>query len=77
VRCSERRIHADERPQAEIEKQIPRIVSLLGTADARDVVRTAFASVLQKMTPADLLVALHSEDTVLIARIEGKFMHVE
>jgi hypothetical protein len=29
------------------------------------------------MTPADLLVALHSEDTVLIARIEGKFMHVE
>ena len=58
--------------QAEIEKQIPRIVSLLGSADSRDVVRTAFASALQKMTPADLLVALHTEESARKATIEGE-----
>jgi len=58
--------------QAEIERQIPRIVSLLGGSDSRDLVRTAFASVLQKMTPADLLVSLHVEETGLKATIEGE-----
>ncbi|WWD21274.1 hypothetical protein CI109_105758 [Kwoniella shandongensis] len=48
--------------KAEIEKQLPRIVSLLGDPDSKDMVRTAFASMLQKMTPADLLVALHQEE---------------
>ncbi|BEI87101.1 hypothetical protein CcaverHIS002_0704470 [Cutaneotrichosporon cavernicola] len=50
-----------ELDKAEIDAQIPRIVSLLSQPDSRDVVRTAFASALQKMTPADLLVTLHSE----------------
>ncbi|CAD6567154.1 MAG: hypothetical protein TREMPRED_003351 [Tremellales sp. Tagirdzhanova-0007] len=57
--------------KAEIERQIPRIVSLLGTSDSRDLVRTAFASILQKMTPADLLVSLHDEDSGLKATIEA------
>ena len=57
--------------QAEIEKQIPRIVNLLAEPDSRDLVRSAFASVLQKMTPADLLVALHNEETGLKQTIEG------
>lgn len=49
------------------------MVSLLGTSDtARDMVRTAFASVLQKITPADLLVALHTEETGLKPTIEGE-----
>ncbi|GFZ47057.1 hypothetical protein JCM24511_04798 [Saitozyma sp. JCM 24511] len=60
-----------ELDKGEIEKQIPRIVSLLGTGEGRDVVRTAFASVLQKMTPADLLVALHAEETGRKATIEA------
>ncbi|KAL7425087.1 hypothetical protein Q5752_000775 [Cryptotrichosporon argae] len=50
-----------ELDKAEIETQIPNLVKLLGTPDGRDVVRTAFASALQKMTPADLLVCLHRE----------------
>lgn len=50
-----------ELDKAEIDEQIPGIVSLLTQPDSRDVVRTAFASALQKMTPADLLVTLHSE----------------
>lgn len=50
-----------ELDKTEIDAQIPRIVSLLSQPDSRDVVRTAFASALQKMTPADLLVTLHSE----------------
>ncbi|ORY28819.1 Symplekin tight junction protein C terminal-domain-containing protein [Naematelia encephala] len=58
--------------KAEIEKQIPRIVGLLGTSDdSRDLVRNAFASVLQKITPADLLVALHTEEGGLKATIEA------
>jgi symplekin len=63
-------MYADE--QAEIEKQIPKIVSLLGEGDSRELVRTAFASVLQKMTPAELMVALHTEETSLKPTIEGK-----
>jgi symplekin len=35
-------------------------------------VRTAFASALQKMTPADLLVALHTEESARKATIEGE-----
>lgn len=50
-----------ELDKSDIEAQIPHIVSLLTQPDSRDVVRTAFASALQKMTPADLLVTLHSE----------------
>lgn len=50
-----------ELDKGEIEAQIPRIVSLLSAPESRDVVRTAFASALQKMTPADLLVTLHTE----------------
>ena len=58
--------------QAEIERQIPRIVSLLGTSDSsRDLVRTAFAAALQKLTPADLLVSLHDEESGRKATIEG------
>ncbi|KAK8844072.1 hypothetical protein IAR55_006866 [Kwoniella newhampshirensis] len=57
--------------KAEIEKQLPRIVSLLGDADSKDMVRTAFASMLQKMTPADLLVALHQEGAALKLTIEA------
>ncbi|WVR08835.1 hypothetical protein IAU60_005893 [Kwoniella sp. DSM 27419] len=45
--------------KAEIEKQLPHIVSLLANPEDKDLVRTAFASMLQKVTPADLLVALH------------------
>ncbi|ORX39335.1 Symplekin tight junction protein C terminal-domain-containing protein [Kockovaella imperatae] len=51
-----------ELDKAEIEKQLPRIVSLLSKPDSRDTVRTAFASILQKLTPADLLVSLHGEE---------------
>lgn len=58
--------------QAEIEKQIPRIVSLLGTSESRDLVRTAFAAALQKLTPADLLVSLHDEESGRKATIEGE-----
>ncbi|KAL1405143.1 hypothetical protein Q8F55_008768 [Vanrija albida] len=54
-----------ELDKGEIESQIPRIVSLLEQPDTRDVVRTAFASALQKMTPADLLVCLHQEEAAL------------
>ncbi|EIW67114.1 hypothetical protein TREMEDRAFT_74647 [Tremella mesenterica DSM 1558] len=57
--------------KAEIEKQIPRIVTLLEEPDTRELVKTAFVSVLQKMTPADLLVALHSEETGLKVTIEA------
>jgi hypothetical protein len=35
-------------------------------------VRTAFASALQKLTPADLLVCLHSEKAGVAATIEGE-----
>ena len=61
--------------QAEIEKQIPRIVSLLGTSESsRDLVRTAFAAALQKLTPADLLVSLHDEaESGRKATIEGEW----
>lgn len=61
-----------DKEQAEIEKQIPRIVALLGSADARDLVRSAFASILQKMTPADLFLTLHKEDGGLKPTIEGQ-----
>ena len=47
------------------------MTSLLGTSESRDLVRTAFASILQKMTPADLLFALHVEETGIKATIEG------
>lgn len=58
--------------QGEIVGQVPRIVSLLADNDNRDLVRTAFASALQKMTPADLLVSLHNEETALKQTIEGE-----
>jgi symplekin len=58
--------------KADIEKQIPKIVSMLGEGDSRDLVRNAFASVLQKMTPAELMVTLHAEETSLKPTIEGK-----
>nr|XP_019049865.1 symplekin [Kwoniella bestiolae CBS 10118]OCF28795.1 symplekin [Kwoniella bestiolae CBS 10118] len=48
--------------KAEIEKQLPRIVSLLANPDDKDLVRTAFASMLGKMTPADLMVAIHRDE---------------
>jgi len=35
-------------------------------------VRTAFASALQKLTPADLLVCLHSEKAGLKPTIDGE-----
>ena len=61
-----------ELDKAEIEKQVPRIVSLLGTSDsARDTVRTAFAAALQKLTPADLLVSLHNETSGRKATIDA------
>ncbi|OCF78893.1 symplekin [Kwoniella mangroviensis CBS 8886] len=49
--------------RAEIEKQLPRIVSLLANPDDKDLVRTAFASMLGKMTPADLMVAIHQDES--------------
>ena len=58
--------------KAEIERQVPRITALLAENDTRDLVRTAFASVLQKMTPAELLVALHQEEGGLKVTIEGE-----
>jgi symplekin len=58
--------------QTEIEKQIPKIVALLGEGDSRELVRTTFASILQKMTPAELMVALHTEETSLKPTIEGE-----
>jgi symplekin len=57
--------------KAEIEVQIPRIVMLLNTPDSRDTVRTAFATLIQKLTPADLLVALHNEATPIKPTIEA------
>lgn len=57
--------------KAEIESQVPSIVSLLGQPENRDVVRTAFASALQKMTPADLLVSLHSEKAGLKPTVDA------
>jgi symplekin len=60
--------------KGEIERQIPKIVALLGTSeDSRDLVKTAFASVLQKMTPADLMVLLHGEGAGRKAAIEGEW----
>ncbi|WVQ74393.1 hypothetical protein IAR50_003994 [Cryptococcus sp. DSM 104548] len=50
-----------ELDKAEIEKQLPRIVSMLADPETKDMVKTAFASMLQKMTPSDLMVALHQE----------------
>lgn len=61
-----------ELDKGEIESQIPRIVSLLEQPDTRDVVRTAFASALQKMTPADLLVCLHQEEAGLKPTMDGE-----
>ncbi|TXT04952.1 hypothetical protein VHUM_04035 [Vanrija humicola] len=60
-----------ELDKGEIESQIPRIVSLLEQPDTKDVVRTAFASALQKMTPADLLVCLHQEEAGLKPTVEA------
>ncbi|KIR28658.1 symplekin [Cryptococcus deuterogattii LA55] len=57
--------------KAEIEKQLPRIVSLLGDVNSKDMVKTAFASMLQKMTPSDLMVALHQEGAPLKLTIEA------
>ncbi|ODN76924.1 hypothetical protein L202_05498 [Cryptococcus amylolentus CBS 6039] len=50
-----------ELDKAEIEKQLPKIVSMLVDPETKDMVKTAFASMLQKMTPSDLMVALHQE----------------
>lgn len=47
-------------------------MSLLGDANSKDMVKTAFASMLQKMTPSDLMVALHQEGAPLKLTIEGK-----
>ena len=49
-------------------------MSLLGTSESsRDLVRTAFAAALQKLTPADLLVSLHDEaESGRKATIEGE-----
>ncbi|WRT69315.1 uncharacterized protein IL334_006299 [Kwoniella shivajii] len=57
--------------KAEIEHQLPRIVALLANPDDKDLVRTAFASMLGKMTPADLMVALHQDETQLKYTIEA------
>ncbi|WWC90959.1 uncharacterized protein L201_005897 [Kwoniella dendrophila CBS 6074] len=57
--------------KTEIEKQLPRIVGLLANPDDKDLVRTAFASMLGKMTPADLMVALHQDETQLKFTIEA------
>jgi len=71
-------MQADIYHQAEIEKQIPKIVGLLGTSDnSRDLVKTAFASVLQKISPADLMVVLHGESVGRKAAIEGKLFYNE
>ncbi|WVO15435.1 hypothetical protein L204_103093 [Cryptococcus depauperatus] len=56
---------------ADIKKQLPNIVTLLGDSTAKDMVKTAFASILQKMTPADLMVALHQEGAPLKLTIEA------
>ncbi|WWC63751.1 uncharacterized protein I303_106356 [Kwoniella dejecticola CBS 10117] len=57
--------------KVEIDKQLPRIVSLLANSEDKDLVRTAFASVLGKMTPADLMVALHKDESQLKFTIEA------
>lgn len=44
---------------------------LLNTPDSRDIVRTAFATLIQKLTPADLLVALHNASTAIKPTIEA------
>ncbi|OCF38750.1 symplekin, partial [Kwoniella heveanensis CBS 569] len=47
--------------KSEIERQLPRIISLLANPEDKDLVKTAFASMLGKITPADLLVSLHQD----------------
>jgi hypothetical protein len=48
-------------------------VALLGTSeDTKDLVKTAFASALQNMTPADLMVVLHGEGAGRKAAMEGE-----
>ncbi|WVQ92978.1 hypothetical protein IAU59_000040 [Kwoniella sp. CBS 9459] len=47
--------------KSEIEKQLPRIISLLANPEDKDLVKSAFASMLGKITPADLLVSLHQD----------------
>ncbi|WVF65302.1 hypothetical protein IAT40_000026 [Kwoniella sp. CBS 6097] len=47
--------------KSEIEKQLPRVISLLANPEDKDLVKTAFASMLSKITPADLLVSLHQD----------------
>ncbi|KAK4684675.1 symplekin, partial [Tremellales sp. Uapishka_1] len=60
-----------ELDRSEIEKQLPRIVALLQSPDNRELVKTAFAGMLTKITPADLLVALHQDEGGLKATIEA------
>jgi symplekin len=60
--------------KATVEKQVPRIVGLLENVEARDEVRAAFATILQKMTPVELLVLLHQEEAGLKPTIEGEWM---
>ncbi len=62
-----------ELDKEEIKTQLPRIVGLLADSENRETVRTAFAGVLQKLTPAELLVLLHQEEgeTGLKPTIEG------
>jgi symplekin len=72
VSCISRRMTTVLIVQTEIEKQISKIVALLGEGDSRELVRTTFASILQKMTPAELMVALHTEETSLKPTIEGE-----
>ncbi|WVQ81189.1 hypothetical protein IAT38_003311 [Cryptococcus sp. DSM 104549] len=57
--------------KTEIEKQLPKIVALLADPENKDMVRQAFAAMLQKMTPSDLLVALHGEEAPLKLTIEA------